>query len=149
MYAPKNLPGLRVEKLLEEKLVLVTTDPRRPRTIDAGYVYVDWGPGFAASHHMIFPEHENPGLYVGLGRLGLSYILEVGGSGYFRLRAVRPYLESGQLHLVRGAPEIMYPAYIVYSVTTEAGLLETAVKGLREVAQKEIRKPRARKPRRR
>ncbi len=147
MYTPKNLPGLRVERLLEEKLVLVTTDPRRPRSIDAGYVYVDWGPGFAASHHMIFPEHENPGLYVGLGRLGLSYILEVGGSGYFRSRSVRPYLESGQLHLVRSAPEILYPAYIVHSASTDANLLKTAVKGLREVSQKEPRKPPARKPR--
>ena len=135
MYTPKNLPGLRVERLLEEKLVLVTTDSRRPKSIDAGYVYVDWGPGFAASHHMIFPEHENPGLYVGLGRLGLSYILEVGGSGYFRLQAVRPYLKSGQLHLVRGAPEILYPAYLVYSANTEASLIETAVTGLREACK--------------
>jgi LysR family transcriptional regulator, flagellar master operon regulator len=146
MYTPKNLPGLQVERLLEEKLVLVTTDPRRPRSIDAGYVYVDWGPGFAASHHMIFPEQENPGLYVGLGRLGLSYILEVGGSGYFRLQSVRPYLENGQLHLVRSAPEISYPAYIVYSASAEAGLLTTAVKGLREVSQMEPRKRRGRRP---
>lgn len=149
MYTPKNLPGLRVERLLEEKLVLVTTDPRRRRSIDAGYVYVDWGPGFAASHHMIFPEHENPGLYVGLGRLGLSYVLEVGGSGYFRMRAVRPYLESGQLHLVRGAPELSYPAYIVYAASTDASLLKTAVKGLREVSQTERRERRGRRPRRR
>jgi hypothetical protein len=97
---------------------------------------------------MIFPEHENPGLYVGLGRLGLSYILEVGGSGYFRSRSVRPYLESGQLHLVRSAPEILYPAYIVHSASTDANLLKTAVKGLREVSQKEPLKPPARKPRR-
>ena len=148
MYTPKNLPGLRVEKLMEEKLVLVTTDSGRPRFTDAGYVYVDWGPGFAASHHMIFPEHENPGLYVGLGRLGLSYILEVGGSGYFRLRAVRPYLDHGRLHLVRDAPEIMHPAYIVYSASTDEKLLKTAVTGLRRVSQMEKRKPRGRTPQR-
>lgn len=148
MYTPKNLPGLQVQRLLEEKLVLVTTDPRRPGSLDAGYVYVDWGPGFAASHHMIFPEHENPALYVGLGRLGLSYILEVGGSGYFRMRSVRPHLESGRLHLVRGAPEISYPAYIVYSASTDPSLLKTAVKGLQEVSQIEKRELGARKRRR-
>lgn len=147
MYTPKNLPGLRVERLLAEKLVLVTTDSRRPRSIDAGYVYVDWGPDFAASHHMIFPEHENPGLYVGLGRLGLSYVLEVGGSGYFRMRAVRPYLESGQLHLVRGAPEISYPAYIVYAAGADASLVKTAVKGLQEVSRTERRERRVRRRR--
>ena len=146
MYTPKNLPGLRVEKLLEEKLVLVTTDSRRPSFTDTGYVYVDWGPGFAASHHMIFPEHENPGLYVGLGRLGLSYILEVGGSGYFRLRAVRPYLDNGRLHLVRNAPEIWHPAYIVYSASTDENLLKTAVTGLRRVSQMEKRERRGRMP---
>jgi hypothetical protein len=81
---------------------------------------------------------------MGLGRLELSYILEVGGSGYFRLQAVRPYLKT-LLHLVRGAPEILYPAYLVYSASTEASLIETAMTGLREAAQMKRLRPRGQK----
>ena len=55
---------------------------------------------------------------VGLGPLGLSYILRAGGMGYFRRGVVRPLIESGALEAVRGAREFTYPAYAVYE---EAG----------------------------
>ena len=73
MYQPQHRPGARVELLLEEKLVLVST------TADAGaagadnYVYVDWGPDFAQHHELSFPEESNPGLFVSLGPLALSW----------------------------------------------------------------------------
>lgn len=55
-----------------------------------------------------------PGLLVGLGPLGLSYILRAGGMGYFRKGAVLPFIETGELETVEGAPEFIYPAYAVY-----------------------------------
>ncbi len=141
MYAPQHRPGLKVDLLFEEKLVLVTThaQPDESGAPSAGnipedYVYVDWGGNFALNHNVSFPEATNPGLFVGLGPLALRYILEAGGSGYFRTRAVRPYIDSGQLHLVRGAPEFSYPAYAVYSVNADETLLGPALKGLRAVA---------------
>lgn len=76
MFAPQCRPGARVELLLEEKLVLVTTNAE-------GYVYIDWGPDFAHHHELSLPEGTNPGLFVDLGPLALTYILEAGGSGYF------------------------------------------------------------------
>ncbi|KAB2885575.1 MAG: LysR family transcriptional regulator [Pseudorhodoplanes sp.] len=141
MYAPQHRPGLKVDLLFEEKLVLVTThaQPDESGAPSAGnipedYVYVDWGGNFALNHNVSFPEATNPGLFVGLGPLALRYILEAGGSGYFRTRAVRPYIDNGQLHLVRGAPEFSYPAYAVYSVNADETLLGPALKGLRAVA---------------
>ncbi|MBZ0138278.1 MAG: LysR family transcriptional regulator [Pseudorhodoplanes sp.] len=141
MYAPQHRPGLKVDLLFEEKLVLVTTHAQPDENgapsggnIPEDYVYVDWGGNFALNHNVSFPEATNPGLFVGLGPLALRYILEAGGSGYFRTRAVRPYIESGQLHLVRGAPEFSYPAYAVYSVNADETLLGPALKGLRAVA---------------
>ena len=141
MYAPHHRPGLKVDLLFEEKLVLVTTHPDNSTTeavansaVPSDYVYVDWGTDFALSHNVSFPEAANPGLFVGLGPLALNYILEAGGSGYFRTRAVRPYLESGQLHLVRGAPEFFYPAYAVYAANADETLLHPALEGLRAVA---------------
>lgn len=142
MYAPQHRPGLRIEQLMEEKLVLVTTGRRRQPLRSSEYVYVDWGPEFSAQHKLAFPELTNPGTFVGLGPLGLEYMLKVGGSGYFRLHAVQPHLRSGRLRLVRGAREFLYPAYAVYSESADPKVLMPALAGLRHVAED---KPRARR----
>jgi LysR family transcriptional regulator, flagellar master operon regulator len=137
VYAPRHWPGLKVEMLMEERLVLVTTNPAAAGVADPDYVYVDWGHDFAAQHGMNFPQFSNPGLFVGLGPLGLDYILQVGGSGYFRQRAVRRHLASGRLQVVPHAPEFTHPVYVVYSEEAESGALITALKGLREVVEAE------------
>jgi DNA-binding transcriptional LysR family regulator len=113
VYAPRHWPGLKVEIIYEERLILVTTNPDAADATDAEYVYVDWGPEFAAHHDLSFPRFSDPGLFVGLGPLGLDYIVEIGGSGYFRQRAVQPFVASGRLHVVPGAPEFRYPVYAV------------------------------------
>jgi LysR family transcriptional regulator, flagellar master operon regulator len=137
MYAPQVRAGTRIELLIEEKLALVTTAANPDRSLGADYVYVDWGPDFALHHNLNFPDRTNPGLFMGLGPLGLSYILEAGGSGYFRIGAVKPYLKSGQLRLVPGAPEFLYPAYAVYSAHGDADLVRRALDGLRHIALEE------------
>jgi DNA-binding transcriptional LysR family regulator len=146
LYSPQRRPGLQVELLMKEKLVLVTTARRKQATRGADYVYVDWGPEFAAQHNLTFPEQSNPGTYVGLGPLGLQYILKAGGSGYFRQKAVAPYLASGRLSLVRGAPEYLYPAYAVYSEGADAKAVMPALAGLRQIAEQHgsVRRRRAR-----
>jgi DNA-binding transcriptional LysR family regulator len=134
MYAPQHRPGLRVDLLLEEKLVLVTTEAGAEGIDPQSYVYVDWGPDFAHRHGQAFPEAMSPSLVIGLGPLALHYILEAGGSGYFRQRVVAPHLASGALHLVPGAPSFFYPIYAVYSAQADEGLIEVALEGLRSVA---------------
>lgn len=134
LYAPQHRVGLKVELLMKEKLVLVTTAKGKKQPGD-DYVYVDWGPDFAAQHNLTFPERANPGTYVGLGPLGLQYILKAGGSGYFRAHAVAPYLRSRRLRLVRGAPEFLYPAYAVYSENADLKVMAPALAGLRHIAK--------------
>jgi DNA-binding transcriptional LysR family regulator len=142
VYSPRQWPGLQVEMLMEETLVLVTTNPSTAGVSDPDYVYVDWGADFAAHHGLNFPQFSNPGLSIGLGPLGLDYIVQVGGTGYFRKRAAKPYLASGRLHLVPHAPEFPLPAYAVYPEDAENGDLEAALAGLRSVAQAEEPQPR-------
>jgi DNA-binding transcriptional LysR family regulator len=134
VYAPHQRPGLKIELLIEEKLVLVTTSRRGQPQRATDYVFVDWGPEFAARHNLAFPELSNAGTFVGLGPLGLQYILEAGGSGYFRLNVVRRYLRSGRLRRVPGAAEFAYPAYAVYSESADANIVTPALAGLRHVA---------------
>ena len=135
MYTPQHRPGLEVELLMKETLVLVTTRPDPERVIQTDYVYVDWGSDFALHHSLSFPEMTDPGLFVGLGPLALDYILEVGGSGYFRMSAVQPFLNTGALHLVPDTPEFSYPAYAVYGTSAEPTLIRKALDGLRKVAK--------------
>ena len=102
LYAPRYRAGLTVELLVEEKLVLVTTPPG-VRGDAPPYVHVDWGPEFALWKGPGRADRSEPVLHVRLGPLGLGYILAAGGSGYFRMGAVRPHLENGLLILVPGA----------------------------------------------
>jgi hypothetical protein len=64
-------------------------------------------------------------------------IAQAGGSGYFRTRAVQPYLASGKLHLVTGAPSFSYPAYAIFSSDADEGPIKQTLGGLRAVAAEE------------
>jgi DNA-binding transcriptional LysR family regulator len=137
MYMPRHMPGLSVETLLVETLVLVSTRPREavPDWV-ADYVFVDWGDDFRNEHRRAFPEMETPAVSVGLGAMGLQHILAGGGSGYFPLRAVQPLLEDTRLHRVAKAPVFQRPAYMVYSADpSDPDLLDRALEGLRQVAR--------------
>ena len=141
MYTPESRPGLTVEPLIEETLVLVSTDPRKRDRPGADYVYVDWGPEFYARHSASFPDLIGPALTVNIGWLGLHHVLEHGGSGYFPLRLVRGYLEERRLTRLSGAPEFSQPAYLVYPAEERADYLEAALEEIRRLARREIATP--------
>ena len=134
VYAPPHRTGIVQELLVEEALVAVTTDAGRREPSPDDYVYVDWGPEFRDSHHTAFPDAPGPALSVNHGPLALEYILAVGGTGYFRMEAARPHLESGRLHLVRDKPKFSYSVYAVYSAKADERLMERVRAGLRVVA---------------
>lgn len=115
LYAPHLLPGFKVEMIEEEQLVLVRT------TKGAGnYVRIDWGPLFAPQLDAASSSFDDSGLIVGLGPLGLGYILRVGGVGYFRRAIANPFIESGELQIVENAPQFTYPIYAIYLEESEA-----------------------------
>jgi DNA-binding transcriptional LysR family regulator len=135
MYQPRQTPGLIIEDLFEETLVMVATDQR---VVSEGwvedYVFVDWGDVFRARHGEAYPEIETPAVSVGLGALGLEYILQNGGSGYFPVRVVQPHIEQGRLFRVEAAPSVQRPAYMVFpSSARDTETLELALRGLREI----------------
>jgi DNA-binding transcriptional LysR family regulator len=134
MYSPPHRPGLKIDLLMEEKLVLATTDPEAVSSDVAEFVAVDWGPDFAREYSASFPDAAGPGLSANLGPLALAYVLKAGGSGYFRLRAVEPLVASGQLRLVPEAPQFSYPIYVVYSSDANEPALASAIAGLRTIA---------------
>ncbi|AHG48910.1 LysR family transcriptional regulator (plasmid) [Rhizobium leguminosarum bv. trifolii CB782] len=137
MYAPQHRPGLKIDLLMEEKLVLVTTNPEVERLEEANYVHMDWGPDFVLHHDMNFPD-VTPNLSFDLGTLALSYVLMSGGSGYFRMSAVEPHIAAGQLHLVPGMPQYSYPVYAVRSANAEESVVGAALTGLHAICKGDL-----------
>lgn len=137
MYTPQSRPGLRLEALLEEKLVLVSTDPASRPEPGPDYVYIDWGPEFYARHAAGFPDFIGPALTANIGWLGLQHILANGGCGYFPIRMVRTFLTAGTLTHVKAAPAFLLPAYLVYPADAAPESLGIALEIIRKLATQE------------
>ena len=138
MYTPTSRPGLVVEALFDETLLLVTSDLARGWP-DPGYIHIDWGPEFHAQFSDHHPETGPPALVANIGWLGVQQLLTYGGSGYFPQRLVRQYLEAGQLWRIPDSPQFKLPAYMVFPRDSESdsATLKRALDGLRELAQAE------------
>lgn len=134
MYTPQRRPGLAVEALFDERLVLVSGGAERFRKLDHRYVYIDWGPEFYAKHAASFPDFAGPAVTTNVGWLGLRHILGKGGAGYFPARLVRSYLESGKLSTVNDAPEFTLTAYAVHRPDSDAGPMALAIAEIRRLA---------------
>ncbi len=139
MYTPSHAPGLVVEHLFDERLVLVSSRPDEP-VPGEDYVYVEWGPGFYAKHSQAYPDLERPPQIVNIGWLGVQLILTNGGACFLPLRMAEPLLAAGQLFQVAGGPSFRHPAYMVYARDHETEVLGQALEGLRQQARGEAAK---------
>jgi len=136
MYTPESRPGLGIERLFEEVLVLVASEPDRPWP-DPGYIHMDWGTEFHAQFTTSFPEMPPSAITANIGWLVMQQILHCGGSGYFPLRMTRELVAEGQLWEVKHAPSFTLPAYMVYPLDRQEGILISALEALRNLAIEE------------
>lgn len=136
MYTPENRPGLGMERLFDETLLLVSTAPGNDWYSD-GYVHIDWGPEFEAQFTTHFPDAGPPALLASVGWLGLQQILLSGGAGFFPQRMVQPLLDTGRLWLIPGARAFSLPAYLVYPQDRRDDAMRRALEGLRTMAAQE------------
>ncbi|GGO87997.1 LysR family transcriptional regulator [Marinobacterium nitratireducens] len=136
MYTPQNRPGLGIEHLFDERLMLVSTD-RDGDWLNHGYVHVDWGPEFEAQFATRYPNEPAPALQANVGWLGVQRMLAVGGAGFFPCRMTRELVEAGQLWPVADAPLISLPVYLVYPQDRNDDAMKTAIEGLRLLSAEE------------
>ncbi len=134
IYAAPRRPGLIAELLFEEKLVLVRAAPADGPPDPMDHIDVDWGEDFAAGYHAAFPDRPRAVVSVSYGPLALDYLLEAGGSGYFRESVVRPHLEEKRLAPVPDSPVFSYSAYAVHSSKADPGAMDRVRAGLRAAA---------------
>lgn len=132
-YLPQIRPGLQVEKLFEEDLILVA-GWAEPKLDDmAGrYVMVDWGPEFVRAHAIDLPELRS-GKTLALGALATRFVVNRGLAAYVPARAAASYLDGGQLHLVPDAPIFPYPVWHVWREDMDETIRDCARAALAEV----------------
>jgi DNA-binding transcriptional LysR family regulator len=134
MYTPESRPGLKVETLFEETLVLASTDAGRRAEPGPGYVYIDWGPEFFAKHSASFPDFIGAALTANIGWLALQHVLENGGAGYFPSRLIRPHLASGQMTVLPDGPTFSLSSYLVYQEDADTDIVGPALEAIRRAA---------------
>lgn len=133
MYTPSHAPGLVVEHLFDETLVLISSR-RGTQWPDEDYIYVEWGPGFYAKHRESYPDLERPPQIVNIGWLAVQLILANGGGCFLPIRMAQPLIDDGRLFEVSDGPEITHPAYMVFPREADSEVLRLALHGLRELA---------------
>jgi DNA-binding transcriptional LysR family regulator len=133
VYRPEYWAGMQVEQLLEEKLIQISST-RNPDP----YIYVDWGPDFRKEHDAALPDKAKHVMSFNLGPLALQYLLQSGGTGYFRTRVTRRALAEGRIEVVKNAPEFSYPVYLVYSRERNSEVMQQAFSLLKKVVEDEV-----------
>ena len=130
MYTPSHSPGLIVEHLFDETLILVSSraDDEQP---GEDYIYVEWGPGFYAQHAQNYPDLERPPQIVNIGWLGVQLVLSNGGSCFLPARMAAPFIASGKLFRVKNSPEFSHPAYMVYPRESDLVVMQQGLQLLR------------------
>lgn len=114
MYTPQLRPGLSVQKLLEDELILVAAWENPTLDLGGRYVFVDWGPEFVQAHSVDLPDLTNPGLTLSLGAMATDYIVNRNKAAYVPARYAERYLNAGSLFLVPDAPVFPYPIWAVW-----------------------------------
>ena len=136
MYRPRQPPGLMVEHLFDEEIVLVTSVLTPQRRGASDYVFVDWGPDFQQDHAAAYPEHTNPALNLDLGPAAMDYLLTNPCSGYFPARLVRPHIAKARLRQPKRARKFVYPVYVVYPEARNEEAYEPILRSLRQLTSK-------------
>jgi len=136
MYTPRHSPGLIVEHLFDETLVLVSSRPDDTSPGD-DYIYIEWGPGFYAQHAQSYPDLARPSQLANIGWLGIQLTLANGGSCFLPARMAASFIAAGRLYRVANSPEYVHPAYMIFPRESDNPVLAQAVAGLRELAGRE------------
>lgn len=134
MYSPNHSPGLIVEHLFDETLMLVSSRPGDTQPGD-DYIYVGWGPAFDIQHTLSYPDLEPPPQVVSVGWLGVQLMLTNGGACYLPSRMAEPLIAARRLYAVAGAPRYPHPTYMVYPKEFDNPVIPLALDALRSLTR--------------
>ncbi len=135
MYNPEIRQGFRVEHIMDDRLILVSSEDGKGDVLSDDYVYTNWGPEFAMAHSRWFPEAKPPQLMMQVGASAAKFLMEHKKSTFLPYRMADDYVARGQLHVVKDSPSFPFPAYAVWTEKARAELREEALSKLRHSAR--------------
>jgi DNA-binding transcriptional LysR family regulator len=135
LFLPAHRPGLLIEQLYEEELVLVASDAMQGQWQD-NFIDVTWGSDFSRAFALAFPNFPAPSLSVGLGMLGARYLVALKGAAYVTRSQAKALLASGLARMVVDTPTFKRPLFLAYSQKNRAPeLLSSVLDALRGIVR--------------
>lgn len=125
LYDPAHREGIRIEEVAPDRLILVTARPCSDW--QENFVRIHWGERAQAEIVARLGKLPAPGLELDLGVLSLEWLVETGSSGFVPERLARPYLDSGKIAAVDGAPCIEFSPFICWRATLDAEFTDKLV----------------------
>ncbi|MDH3580801.1 MAG: LysR family transcriptional regulator [Hyphomicrobiales bacterium] len=135
VYRPELRPGLKAEHLMDDRLVLVSGDPEFSEGLDDRYIFMDWGPEFTAAHSRWYPDFRLSRTTLMIGAAAVPYLVRNRRSAFLPYRVADDYISAGALHLIPDAPELPYPAYVIWSSGKVDWVIKKALGCLAEAAK--------------
>ncbi len=135
MFVPTVRPGFMVERILEDHLVMVSGIEEHSGVLGEDYIYADWGSEFAIAHSRWFPDLKPSQLVAQVGPALVPYLIENRKTAYLPYRVADDFVEAGQLHFVKSAPELPFPSYAVWTENKPIELIDEALRQLRIAAK--------------
>ena len=129
IHHPRFRPDIEVELLMEDDLILVTSDPGR--AFEDRYVFVDWGEAYRDWHAQKLPTLMEPRTTVSLGFFGAPFLISSNTAGYMPRRLVQPHIDEGFLFETMNTPVFGYPVFAAYHSETNNTALSQALELLR------------------
>ena len=132
LHQPRLRTDIEVEHLMDDALIMVTTDPQGQ--FEDRYVYIDWGEEYRDRHAQTLPKLMEPRTTVALGFVGPSFLITSEAAGYLPRRLVETHLQKGYLFEVTHVPAISYPVFAAYQSESDTEAIQPALEILREKA---------------
>lgn len=136
VYTPEMRPGLRSKHIMDDKLVHVTGFSQHTGGLDPYYVYMDWGQEFANMHSRWYPDFRLSRTSMKIGAGAVTYFIRNEKSGFLPYRVADDFVADGKLYFVPDAPEMDYPAYIVWSASKHKRVIDEALDCLERAVKK-------------
>ncbi len=136
MHVAPDKHGLIVERLMDDELVLVTTDAEG--SYEDRYVDIAWPMDEHArtQREALVAQVRTT---IDLGFASVNYLLLSQAAGYLPKRLVEPYLAAKRLYLVPEAPIFHSGVFVVRRAGADSPDLETSLSILREIASRAVR----------
>lgn len=137
MYTPQIRPGINVETLFEDVMILVSTN-KKSQGLDEQYIYIDWGEEFSAFHATEFPDFKHPRMTFDLGPVTINYLLNNGGSAFLPERLIEPFIENNKLFRVPDTPKFNFPVHVAWRDQTKEELSLKAIEILKSIVERSL-----------